>query len=210
MNNKLTTKVDLPSKAQLLKSTIIAVSIATFILITTVLPAEFGIDPTGIGKLIGLTKMGEIKTSLSDDAATERAKAEAIKDQLTTAMETKEVVETKKADPKPEANHRKDSMTVTLKPDEATEIKLSMNKGGKVNFVWQSDSGRANFDTHGDSKTLNINYHKYDKGALVKDEGMLEAAFDGNHGWYWRNRTSEVMNITLDVSGEYFDIKKVM
>ncbi|MBT7789193.1 MAG: transmembrane anchor protein [Calditrichaeota bacterium] len=210
MNNNLPTKADLPSKAQLLKSTIIGIAIAAVILITTVLPAEFGIDPTGIGKLIGLTKMGEIKTSLSTDAAAERSKKEANKDQLSTAMGTKVVVETEKTDPKSEANLSKDSMTFTLKPDEAIEIKLSMNKGEKVNFVWQSDNGRANFDTHGDSKILNINYHTYEKGSVAKDEGILEAAFDGSHGWFWRNRTSGVMNITLDVSGEYSDIRKIM
>ena len=101
-------------------------------------------------------------------------------------------------------------MTVTLRPDEATEIKLAMKKGEQVNFVWKSDNGRANFDTHGDSQTLNINYHNYKKGSLVGDEGMLEAAFDGHHGWFWRNRTAGVMNITLEVSGEYSDMKRVM
>lgn len=210
MNNNLPTKADLPSKAQLLKSTVIAIAIATFIITTAVLPAEFGIDPTGIGKLIGLSKMGEIKTSLSKDAAAEVAKEKANKAQMLTAMKTKPVVSTKKAEPNPKSNLRKDSMTVTLRPDEATEIKLAMKKGAQVNFVWNSDKGRANFDTHGDSKTLNINYHNYDKGSMVKDEGMLEAAFDGHHGWFWRNRTSGVMNITLEVSGEYSDIKKVM
>lgn len=210
MNNNLPTKADLPSKGQLLKSTAIAIAIATVILITAVLPAEYGIDPTGIGKLIGLSKMGEIKTSLSKDAATERAKEEANKAQLLTAMKTKEVVPPKKIEPNPKSNLQNDSMTVTLRPDEATEIKLSMKKGEKINFVWKSDNGRANFDTHGDSKPLNINYHNYAKGSKVKDEGMLEASFDGHHGWFWRNRTTGVMNITLEVSGEYSDIKKIM
>jgi len=210
MNNNLPTQADLPSKAQLLKSTGIAIAIATVILITAVLPAEYGIDPTGIGKWLGLAKMGEIKTSLAKDAAAEVAKEKANKAQMLTAMKTKPVDSTKKSEPKPKANLRKDSMTVTLRPDEATEIKLAMKKGEKVNFVWESDNGKANFDTHGDSKTLNINYHNYDKGSMVKDEGMLEASFDGHHGWFWRNRTSGVMKITLEVSGEYSDIKKVM
>lgn len=210
MNNNLPTQVDLPSKAQLLKSTAIAIVIATVILITAVLPAEFGFDPTGIGKLIGLKKMGEIKTSLAKDAAIEREKERANKAQMLNTMKPKNVSPSAEAVVKPKANLRKDSMTVTLRPDEATEIKLSMKKGEQVNFAWQSDNGKANFDTHGDSKSLNINYHNYDKGSMVKDEGMLEASFDGHHGWFWRNRTSGVMNITLEVSGEYSDMKKVI
>ncbi len=210
MNNNSPAKADLPSKAQLLKSTIIAIALATVILITAVLPAEFGIDLTGMGKLIGLSKMGEIKTSLSKEAASESTSEEPSLVQVITALQTESLIPTEKAKPLSDGNLRKDTMTVTLKPDEATEIKLSMKKGEKVNFVWESDNDRANFDTHADSKELKINYHNYAKGSKVKDEGVLEAAFDGNHGWYWRNRTSGVMNITLEVNGEYSDIKKVM
>lgn len=45
---------DLPSSAQLLKSTLIAAVSAIVILVTVVLPAEYGIDPTGVGRAIGL------------------------------------------------------------------------------------------------------------------------------------------------------------
>jgi hypothetical protein len=34
----------------------------------------------------------------------------------------------------------------------------------------------------------------------------MAAAFDGKHGWFWRNRTTEIMTITLQVAGEYSDI----
>jgi len=37
------------------------------LLILFILPAEYGADPTGIGELLGLKKMGEIKTSLKQD-----------------------------------------------------------------------------------------------------------------------------------------------
>jgi len=76
-----------------------------------------------------------------------------------------------------------------------------------VDYTWWTDGGRANFDVHGDSKKLNINYHNYSKGSEEKREGVIEAAFDGSHGWFWRNRTSKAMTITLKTSGEYTDIK---
>ena len=210
MHNNQISNNDLPSKAQLVKSTIIAAGIALVILVTAILPAEYGIDPTGIGKLIGLTKMGEIKTSLAKDAAIERAKDEAMKAQMLSAKKPKEVAPVKTKIPKPNDDINTDSMTFTLKPDEATEIKLAMLKGNKVTFSWTSDNGEANFDTHGDSKPLNIKYHNYAKGSKDRDEGTLEASFDGHHGWFWRNRTSGIMNITLEVSGEFSDIKKVL
>ena len=53
---------DLPTSAQLVKSTIISVVAAGAILVTVVLPSEYAIDPTGIGSALGLKEMGEIKT----------------------------------------------------------------------------------------------------------------------------------------------------
>ena len=47
----------LPTLPQLIKATGVALIVAAAILITTVLPAEHGIDPTGIGKTLGLTAL---------------------------------------------------------------------------------------------------------------------------------------------------------
>src|SRR3546814_19247413 len=44
----------LPSTGRLLKATAVAVAVAAVILVTTVLPAEYGIDPTGISTQLGL------------------------------------------------------------------------------------------------------------------------------------------------------------
>ncbi len=41
---------ELPSTAQLLRSTFIALIAAIAVLVMIVLPAEYGIDPTGIGR----------------------------------------------------------------------------------------------------------------------------------------------------------------
>ncbi len=50
-----------PSSRELLKSTMLAIVFAAVLLVTTILPAEYAIDPTGIGRLIGLAQMGESK-----------------------------------------------------------------------------------------------------------------------------------------------------
>src|SRR5687768_609007 len=52
---------ELPSKRQLNRATLIAAGVAAVVLVTTVLPAEYGVDPTGIGRVLGLTPMGEMK-----------------------------------------------------------------------------------------------------------------------------------------------------
>ncbi|PHS38792.1 MAG: transmembrane anchor protein [Robiginitomaculum sp.] len=201
---------DLPSTGKLIKSTVLAAFAAGLLLVTVVMPAEYGIDPTGIGKIIGLKKMGEIKTSLAKDAAAEAAKelAVAANPAPIAPVMTEPVMEPVIAEvPAPAAitsqSHEK---IFTLAPDAWTEIKLKMDKGAKADFVWFTDGGRANFDTHADSKTLDIDYHNYAKGSKVRDEGILEAKFDGSHGWFWRNRSGKTMIVTLQTSGEYSDI----
>ena len=48
-------------------------------LVTCVMPAEYAIDPTGMGKVLGLTKMGEIKQSLAEESENGINAAQAVK-----------------------------------------------------------------------------------------------------------------------------------
>jgi len=59
---------DLPTKAQLRRSSVIAGIGAAFISVAVYMPAELGQDPTGVGSLLGLTEMGEIKQQLKAEA----------------------------------------------------------------------------------------------------------------------------------------------
>ena len=207
-NNNKPINSDLPSVAKLIKSTFIAIILAAIVLVTGVLPAEYGIDPTGIGKLLGLAKMGEIKVSLAQEAAADKSivKVKDSADKDSPKLIAKSVEETIVAQPK--APVRTDEMTFSLAPDEGYEIKVAMEKGKKADYIWWTNNGRANFDVHGDSAKHRINYHNYSKGSTDRKEGFVEAAFDGKHGWFWRNRTSKTMTITLQVKGEYSDIKR--
>jgi hypothetical protein len=215
---------ELPSTAKLLKSTILAAVVAGALLVMAVLPAEYGIDPTGIGHVLGLKKMGEIKMSLAKEAAAARDKevatsklsvssreekvVQAAPEPIASKMTKEEKVAQTVSEPiVPEVTLLNHEMQVTLVPGEGTEIKVTMMKGGKVQYTWWTDGGRANFDVHGDSKELDINYHNYSKGSKQKSTGVLEAAFAGNHGWFWRNRTTKTITVTLQTKGEYSDIK---
>lgn len=62
-----------PDSRRLLRSTLLAAVVAGILLITVVLPAEYGIDPTRIGRVLGLTQMGEIKVRLAREAAADQA-----------------------------------------------------------------------------------------------------------------------------------------
>ena len=98
-------------------------------------------------------------------------------------------------------------MQVTLAPNQGTEIKVVLEKGKSVAYTWWTDGGKANFDVHGDSEEQKIEYHNYSKGAEQRQEGVIVAAFNGQHGWFWRNRTSQTITVTLQTVGEYTEIK---
>lgn len=205
-NNNIPSQNELPSSAKLIKSTMVAMVLAAVILITAVLPAEYGIDPTGVGNMLGLTHMGEIKVSLATEAAAEVAAVNAVKKEVVKVSEpvTPAIIEVAKVDP-PKVM-MSDSITVSLKPNQGREVKVAMLKGGKVSYKWSTSNGRANFDVHGDSKKHQIDYFNYSKGSLESDTGVLEAEFDGKHGWFWRNRSGGTMTITLEVEGEFTEM----
>ncbi len=201
-NSDLPNRAELPSSKQLLRSTIIAILVAAVLLVTVVLPSEYGIDPTRIGRVLGLTKMGEIKTALAAEAEKDRA-AQASQP-LGEPASTAPV----RSAEKPVGSPKKDEVIVTLKPGEGAEVKLQMAKGAKASYEWASTGGPVNHDTHGDNSTGAK--HSFSKGREVeRDAGELVAPFDGNHGWYWRNRTDVDVTVTLKVSGEYHSVKRV-
>jgi hypothetical protein len=104
-----------------------------------------------------------------------------------------------------------DTVVVPLHPNEGKEIKLVMRKGAAVRYAWSASGGAVNFEAHGD--TLNAppgDFHSYKKGrGAAADSGSFVAVFDGQHGWFWRNRSSGVVTITLRTEGEYRELKRL-
>lgn len=78
-NANIPSNAELPSTAKLIKSTLLALIGAGVLLVTVVMPAEYGIDPTGIGKALGLKQMGDIKHALAHEAEAD-AKAHTTKE----------------------------------------------------------------------------------------------------------------------------------
>jgi hypothetical protein len=224
-NTDLPTRAELPSSAQLLRSTAIAIVAAAGILVTIVLPAEYAIDPTGVGRMLRLTEMGEIKTQLAAEAETDR-----LKDSQTTP-----------ASPAPAPDQRSsllgtvlaglllspahagervrlaqapasrtDETVITLKPTEGVEYKLTMKAGAKVDFAWTAKDGVVNYDMHG-TPGAGAKEKSYKNGrGSAGEQGVLTAEFDGSHGWFWRNRGKKDVTITLKTTGAYGEIKRMM
>lgn len=198
---------ELPSTGKLLKSTGIAVAVASALLVTVVLPAEYGVDPTRVGSLLGLTEMGRIKMQLAAEAEAEEAGLQP----APAAPPAVAAAATHAATPTPTPiapGVRTDETVLTLAPDQGAEIKLVMEEGARVDFTWTSSGGAINYDTHADRP--GTPYHGYGKGSEQRVEGELVAAFTGSHGWFWRNRSGEPVTITLQTTGAYSEVKRVV
>ncbi|WP_376988332.1 transmembrane anchor protein [Bosea sp. R86505] len=221
-NTDIPTRAELPTTKQLLRSTVIAFVSAVAILVTIVLPAEYAIDPTGIGRTLQLTDMGEIKAQLAQEAEADRAR-----DRQAPATPA----EAPPATPAPDKQSsllgtilanlfvtpaqaqtasRTDETVITLKPNEGVEYKLTMKAGAKVNFSWATDNGAVNYDMHGTpAGGAKEKSYKQGRGA-ASDEGVLTAESDGVHGWFFRNRGRADVTIKLKTNGAYTEIKRMI
>lgn len=191
----------LPTVRQLIKTTGVALVAAAAILITTVLPAEHGIDPTGIGKALGLTTLrassGETAPPLLPASSGEtQPGSPAIAAPVTP---TPAAIVTKS-----EVPYRSEEMMLTLQPDEGSEIKASMRQGEQFVFTWVAEGGKVNFDMHGERPNAGDEFTSYWKAKQhTSAQGVFVAPFDGTHGWYWRNRGDKPVTVKVNVSGFY-------
>jgi hypothetical protein len=194
---------DLPTSRQLARATAVSIAAAAAVLVAIVLPAEYAIDPTGIGRSFGFTQMGEVKVQLAMEADQDAAAdaALAVSGAAPAHAPASVAVATKS-----------DVTRLTLAPGEGAEVKVTTTKGARVAFEWNVEGGHVNYDTHGDPPNAPKSfYHGYGKGKQsTGQEGELVAAFDGKHGWFWRNRSEQPVTVTLRTEGQYSDVRQLV
>lgn len=207
---------DLPTNRQLIRATLIAAASAGALLVAVILPSEYGVDPTGAGRVLGLTQMGEIKMQLAEEAARDAAADTAAAErtgrpataQASTGSAQPAATQVRSDTPSASAG-RNDTTRLTLAPGQGAEIKLTAARGARITFNWSVEGGHVNYDTHADAP--GISYHGYGKGReSTGEQGELVAAFNGSHGWFWRNRSGAPVTITLRTEGAYSEVKRVV
>ena len=220
-NSDIPSRAELPSTERLLRSTLIALVTAMVLLFTVVLPSEYGIDPTGVGRMLGLTAMGEIKQQLLEEGEQEAALA--ISTEPVEVVVTLPVSDTDISAPElvtADASQLSESLSVAetawddtlviqLEPGEAAEVKVHMTAGAKLVFEWIADPGHLNSTWHANGTGGEKATYRNGRAENFR-EGELIPTFDGRHGWFWRNRSNETVTLTLNVRGDYASIKRVL
>jgi hypothetical protein len=182
---------DPASPQRLVRATLTAAALAGVLLVTVVLPAEYGIDPTGIGRATGLYRAPE---TAAEPLAEGGASAAGAAPGGTVAGSL-----FKSATP-----YRSDEMSLTLAPGEGAEIKAQMNAGERLVFSWTSSGGGVDVDMHGEAADKTGGDRSYWTGEFeAGGHGAFEAPMTGNHGWFWQNLNDTPVTITVKTSGFY-------
>lgn len=179
-----------PSSARLIRATLLAAGVAAIVLVTVVLPAEYGLDPTGVGRATGLYRPA---ADTSGDAGAEPAVAGSA-----SAPGTGAALFTS------DTPFRSDELSITLAPGEGGEIKAQMNAGERLVFSWTASGGGVDVDMHGEATTDSGTDRSYETGEFeTAGHGAFAAPMTGNHGWFWQNLNDVPVTVTVKTSGFY-------
>ena len=190
---------------KLLASTGIAFLAAGVLLATVILPAEYGIDPSGVGAALGIKGMSAAEQETKESSGqAEDAAVKAPLAPLQSEGSVSEPLTEAAAVWKSDAAYRSDEQMLTLAPNEGAEVKALMKAGERFVFSWEA-TGLVNFDMHGEVAGAKSNeFTSHWKGRQEQGgHGAFVAPFDGTHGWYWRNRGVKPVTVTVKTSGFY-------
>jgi hypothetical protein len=151
---------------------------AASILVAFVLPAEYGIDPIGVGRLTGLSRLAESASATVTPAA----------GAITAQAES----------------YKTDRVELTLPPKGTVEYKYRLDKGAAMVYAWQATAPVV-YDFHTEPEgTASSASQSFEKGESAAIQGSYVAPYNGIHGWYWENPGMTPLTVTLRSAGFYY------
>lgn len=198
-------------KSKIIKATVISILVGALLLIIGVLPAEFGIDPTGAGKLLGFSKLyvPEEAAMTSMGTPTLNASTPLIKlEKAGSGPDVKRPVEADNPPPTSQLSSREDETKVVVPAGKGIEFKIDMLKYGKMKYEWATSNGEIlYFDFHGEVKqekeVKEVYFESYTIANSNNMVGTFLAPYEGKHGWFFRNTANEDVVVNLRLKGQY-------
>lgn len=172
-----------PPRKKLVLGISTAVAVAAVALVVFILPAEYGIDPTGAGATLGVTKQAEPELNEEQVRGAKRTGVLTVSEQPL------------------QREQWDDEWQVTLAPYEGIELKYTLDEGEAIDFEWEATE-TVEYDLHShpfEGGTELTESYAVDSGQGM--QGRYVAAFTGLHGWYWQNRNLEDVTVTLRAAG---------
>ena len=186
-----------PSLPMLVKTTVLSLVVAGVLLVTIVLPAEYGVDPIGTGRLLGLTEISSPPVAPVEPASPNAAALAPV---------------TQGPLGQYPAGFKLDVFEITLQPYEYIEYKYGLEQNATLLYSWTANAPLIH-DFHGErtgesagetaESAAQPQEESYDKENRQQAHGSFTAPFTGIHGWYWENPGSEPITLRLTSSGFY-------
>lgn len=163
------------------------------IVLGAIMPAEYNVDPLGLGKLSGI---GRIWAPPEKEWTPGAGMSPSYTTNIPSARTVVEI-------PLGSADW----------PEAALEYKFRMQPGQTLIYKWQAfneDGSPATvpveFDFHGHTLTQGdeeMTVATYSKDRALQQQGALMAPFAGIHGWYFKNHAPDPIMIRIEVEGFY-------
>jgi hypothetical protein len=180
---------ELPSKRKLAVTTAIAVAVAATLLVTVVMPAEYGRDPLGTGRKLGLTALSSPPPAPKEVAELPAA---------TTLVPSVKGPVSQYA-----GQYKIDDIQFELGPYEFLEYKYRLERGATMLYSWAASAPVVS-DLHGDPDgAAKDAAQSFDKEDRTQASGAFTAPFAGIHGWFWENPGGDTVTITVKTAGFY-------
>jgi hypothetical protein len=211
------TVVEAPSMGKIITATAIALLVAIVVLVVFVLPAEYGIDPLGTGRAMGLTDLAKAAdkpapTPAAPVPAPAADSARATINPVLVSSPTGDAPSVRDVFIAQPSHFQFDSREITLAPGEGMEIKYNMKKGAGLLYSWTA-SATLSYEFHGEPDVKPAGregtdyYESYDlddKVGKSQAHGTFIAPSTGIHGWFWENKSGAPVKLKL-VNAGFFD-----
>ncbi|WP_064792078.1 hypothetical protein [Shewanella woodyi] len=204
-SNEISVEIPVHSTATLVKASIAASMIAAVVLLIAILPAEYNIDPTGLGKSLGLTQLSQNglleseKVSGSSDPKATLPVSETGFQAVADAPSLEQIAQRRQT-----PGVRSDLVNIDIPAGKGLEYKLLMDAYTHLEYEWSTGGEPLYFDFHGEPKGDKTGYFEsFSITTSDKMKGSLTTPFAGSHGWYWKNQTDSVITVTLSTKGDY-------
>jgi hypothetical protein len=184
-----------PPRGRLLVLTGGALIVASVIAVCFVLPAEYHLDPLGVGKLVGLDRLAGSKEVEVKPVATAGG-APAVPNHSYPVAWRSDVIDIPLA-------------SADVGEGSELEYKVRMKPGATLIYSWTVDAPADQFysDFHGQTIPAkpggDIKVATYRQEVGIKDNGSLIAPLDGVHGWYLQNQGVKPTTVHLKIAGFY-------
>ncbi len=164
------------SKITLIKASVVAVVFATVVFIAIILPSEYNVDPSGVGKLLGLTALANQVPAVEQQPL--------VNENLST--------------------YHENEVKIVVPANTGVEYKFKMQQYANITYEWNSQGEQLFFDFHGEPNGDTTGYFEsYTIATTHEAKGSMTVPFEGVHGWYWKNTGDQDVTVILKTQGNY-------